>query len=171
MELSHKKYELTEDEGKEAVRLSYQYFKEKDYVNTLKILEPILKDNKTIKSKVFTTSFLWSIAGDSLYLLNEIYPAIDAYRKSIEFDELSTAIPAYAYVVAKHRINREADYAYDKLLAYEKAHNSNPKRWRFLAFIFGIIYMRETWWLLYTQMPFVKRRLKLIMKNNRASDQ
>ncbi|MFW9998018.1 MAG: hypothetical protein ACFFD4_38605 [Candidatus Odinarchaeota archaeon] len=161
---------LTEEEGKEAVRLSYQYFKNKDYVNTLRILDPILNENRIIDSKIFTTSLLWSIAADSLYLLNEIGPAIDAYKKSIEQDEHSSAIPAYAYVVAKHEIWNEASNAYEKLLIFEKAHSSNPKRWRLLAFISALLFMRETWWLLYVKIPFVKRRLRLIMKSNPTSN-
>jgi hypothetical protein len=37
MEHAINKNKLTEEEGKEAVRLSYDYFKKKDYINTLKI--------------------------------------------------------------------------------------------------------------------------------------
>ena len=164
MEQDNIQQELTEEEGKEIVRRSYQYFKEKDYFNTLKVLDPVLNENKTINSKIFTTSLLWSIAGDSFYLLNEIDSSIDAYRKSIEEDEYSSAIPAYVCIVAKHRIVSEATNAYEKLMVYEKFQKGNPKRWRFLAFIMGILFMRGTWWLLYIKFPFAKRRLKLMMK-------
>jgi hypothetical protein len=170
MEQTLNKKELTEEEGKEALRLSYQYFKEKDYINTLKILDPILNEDRIIDSKIFTTSLLWGVAGDSLYHLNEIGPAIDAYRKSIEKDEYSSAILAYAYVVAKHKIIKEASNAYEKLIAYKKAQRGNPKWWRLIAFLFGLLYMRETWWFLYVKTPFVKRRLRHMMNNNRTSN-
>jgi tetratricopeptide (TPR) repeat protein len=170
MEHAINKNKLTEEEGKEAVRLSYDYFKKKDYINTLKILDPILNEDRIIDSKIFTTSLLWSVAGDSLYHLNEIGPAIDAYRKSIEQDEYSSAIPAYAYVVAKHRIINEASNAYRKLIAYEKNQSGNPKRWRLLAFLFGLLYMRETWWFLYIKTPFTKRKLRHMVNTNSTSN-
>ncbi len=158
-------YILPENEAKIIFKTAYQQFRKKEYIDSLRTLEPVLSNVKEIENdKLNLLSLMWGIAGDSLASLKSADDAVFAYRKSIELDTYSGCVMGYAWLVAKYEIHSERPFAYTCLLSYKEHLRSGPKRWRIFGFLFALFTIPSIWWHLNIRPFFCENKLKKMVQ-------